>query len=131
MMEPVGMQSDLRWLTLSSWLLVALGVGLLIIWSVRRLGRVSASGLGYRVPLAGGLVVLAAVLRVSRLPPLAHGHQARLRLQAKPAHLPWRRRAGSYESFSSRSGEPSGSWRLAKSWTRTPITGRSRGPSCA
>ncbi len=59
MMEPVGMQSDLRWLTLSSWLLVALGVGLLIIWSVRRLGRVSASGLGYRVPLAGGLVVLA------------------------------------------------------------------------
>jgi len=59
MMQPVGMQGALGWLTLASWFLVALGVGFLIVWSGRRLGPRSASRLGRRGPLASGLVVLA------------------------------------------------------------------------
>ena len=53
------MLGDLGWLSPASWLLAALGFGLLLVWSVRRVRGPSRSRLVYRVPLVGGLVALA------------------------------------------------------------------------
>src|SRR5258708_36907306 len=59
MIDPVGTVGDQGWLISASWLLVALGVGLLLVWSLRRFGRSS----GFRRPdaaaVTGGLVALA------------------------------------------------------------------------
>src|SRR6266568_1330418 len=59
MIDPGGTLGEQGWLTAASWLLVALGTGLLLVWSVQRFGRSSRSTLGHAASLAGGLVALA------------------------------------------------------------------------
>jgi multicopper oxidase len=59
MIDPVQTLGDQGWLTSASWVLVALGTGLLLVWSVRRFGRSSGSTLGHAASLAGELVALA------------------------------------------------------------------------
>src|SRR5216683_6793662 len=59
MIDPVGTFGDQGWLTSASWLLVALGVGLLLVWSLRRFRRSSRSRLGDAASVTGGLVVVA------------------------------------------------------------------------
>src|SRR6266851_7668102 len=59
MIDPVGTFGDQGWLISASWLLVALGVGLLLVWSLRRFGRSSGSRRPDAAAVTGGLVALA------------------------------------------------------------------------
>src|SRR6266852_4084714 len=59
MIDPVGTFGDQGWLISASWLLVALGVGLLLVWSLRRLGRSSGSTRPDAAAVTGGLVAMA------------------------------------------------------------------------
>ncbi len=59
MIGPVGTFGDQGWLISASWLLVALGVGLLLVWSLRRFGRSSGSRRADTASVTGGLVALA------------------------------------------------------------------------
>ena len=59
MIDPVGTVGDQGWLISASWLLVALGVGLLLVWSLRRFGRSSGSRRPDAAAVTGGLVALA------------------------------------------------------------------------
>jgi multicopper oxidase len=59
MIDSVGALGDQGRLTSASWLLVAFGVGLLLVWGLRWLGRSSGSRLGATASVTGGLVALA------------------------------------------------------------------------
>src|SRR5437868_917287 len=57
-----GMFGDQGLLKSASWLFVALGGGLLLIWSLRRFGRLSGSRRADAASVTGGLVALAVGL---------------------------------------------------------------------
>src|SRR5438132_12921687 len=59
MMDLRGTLCDQAWLISASWLLVALGVGLLLVWSLRRFGRSPEPSLADAASATGGLVALA------------------------------------------------------------------------
>src|SRR5260370_38249779 len=62
MIDPVGTFGDQGWLISASWLLVALGVGLLLVWSLRRFGRSAGSSRPGGAAVPGGLRGLALCL---------------------------------------------------------------------
>src|SRR5712671_3415911 len=113
MIDPVGTLGDQAWLISASWLLVALGVGLLLVWSLRRFGRSSGSGRADAASVTGGLVVwglgLAGVslAAVGASPFLANARPA----AALPASAPQPQTDGQVRQFKLTVGRTQ--WELA------------------
>src|SRR5216683_5996044 len=113
MIDPVGTFGDQGWLTSASWLLVALGVGLLLVWSLRRFRRSSRSRLGDAASVTGGLVVVAlgfagvSLAAGGAVPFVGNAHPA----AAQPASAPLAQSDGQVRQFQLTVGRTQ--WELA------------------
>ncbi len=113
MIDPVGTFGDQGWLISASWLLVALGVGLLLVWCLRRFGRSSGSRRPDAASVTGGLVALALGLAgvsfapVGAVPFLGNTRPA----AARPASVPLPQTDGQVRQFQLTVGRTQ--WELA------------------
>src|SRR5712692_9439033 len=113
MIDPVGTFGDQGWLISASWLLVALGVGLLLVWSLRRFGRSSGSRRGDAASVTGGLVALAlglAGVSLAATGAVPFGGNARP-AAAQPASVPLAKGDGQLQQFQLTVGRTQ--WELA------------------